>query len=213
MDESFWINKWENNDIGFHFREANPLLVKHFKRLGVSKGSRVFVPLCGKTLDIAWFLKHGYRVAGAELSGLAVKQLFAELKMKPAVIDVGGMTRYSAPDIDIFLGNIFDLTLLMLGPADAVYDRAALVAFPEDMRKRYTRHLTAITNRAPQLVITYVYDQTMMDGPPFSVTNEEVIRHFGGIYGARLLESIHVSGGLKGKCKAMENVWLLNKRS
>jgi thiopurine S-methyltransferase len=90
-----------------------------------------------------------------------------------------------------------------------VYDRAALVALPEHMRPRYAAHLTEITNRAPQLLISYVYDQRVMDGPPFSVANEEVAQHYGHRYDVRLIASTDVPGGLKGKCAATENVWLL----
>jgi thiopurine S-methyltransferase len=75
MDDNFWIQRWETNNIGFHQSEANPLLVNVFKELALAKGSRVFLPLCGKTLDIAWLLSKGYRVAGAELSELAIEQL------------------------------------------------------------------------------------------------------------------------------------------
>lgn len=212
MDANFWIQKWEKNEIAFHEGDANPLLVKHFKELSLVKASCVFVPLCGKTLDIAWLLAHGFRVAGAELSELAIKQLFAELKIRPSIINAAGMSRYSAQNIDVFAGNIFDLTQEALGPVDAVYDRAALVALPDDMRPHYARHLAAVTIQAPQLVISYVYDQKQMDGPPFSVTDAEVRRHYGEMYDARLLESVHVAGGLKGKCAATENVWLLKKR-
>ena len=75
MDESFWFQRWESNNIGFHQSEANPLLVNAFTELALAKGRRVFLPLCGKTLDIAWLLSKGYRVAGAELSELAIDQL------------------------------------------------------------------------------------------------------------------------------------------
>lgn len=209
MDANFWIQKWENNEIAFHEGEANPFLVKHFSGLPISPNSRVFVPLCGKTLDIAWLLKHGFRVAGAELSELAIKQLFAGLKTDPEVVQIGKLRRYSAQDIDIFAGNIFDLTRDKLGPVDAVYDRAALVAFPQNMRRDYTKHLASMTDVAPQLIITYVYEQRLMDGPPFSVTNEEIKQHYDSMYTMRLLESVHVTGGLKGKCEATENVWML----
>ena len=79
MDPSFWRQRWEKNEIAFHESKANPLLVKHFTELSLAKGSRVFVPLCGKTLDISWLLSNGYRVAGAELSQIAIEQLFMEL--------------------------------------------------------------------------------------------------------------------------------------
>ena len=96
-----------------------------------------------------------------------------------------------------------------LGTIDAVYDRAALVALPPEVRSRYTGHLMELTNKAPQLLICYDYDQDLMEGPPFSVSGEEIRRHYAEAYDVKLLASTDVSGGLKGKCPATENVWLL----
>ncbi|VEP15257.1 Thiopurine S-methyltransferase [Hyella patelloides LEGE 07179] len=211
MDSSFWLQKWEKNDIGFHKSEANPVLAKYFEELSLSKGSRLFVPLCGKTLDIAWLLLEGYRVTGAELVEMAVEQLFDELGMKPKISRVGEASLYSAKDINIFVGNILDVSGEILGSVDAIYDRAALVALPEEMRNRYTAHLAEITGKAPQLLVTYEYDQNLMEGPPFSISNEEVERHYSDSYDLSLIVSTDVAGGLKGKCAAKENVWLLQK--
>ncbi|WP_055076747.1 thiopurine S-methyltransferase [Pseudanabaena sp. 'Roaring Creek'] len=209
MDASFWHQKWEKNDIAFHNREANSLLVKYFKELSLVKGSLVFVPLCGKTLDISWLLSNGYRVAGAELSKIAIEQLFVELGVEPQISRIGELERYSAIDIDIFVGDIFHLSGEMLGVVDAIYDRAALVALPEALRNQYTTHLMKITHKAPQLLICYEYDQSSMAGPPFAISNEEVSQHYLGTYNLTLLSSTTVDGGLKGKCAARENVWLL----
>ena len=209
MDASFWLQKWKKNDIGFHKSEANPILVKYFKELSLVKGSRVFLPLCGKTLDIPWLLSNGYRIAGAELIEIAIEQLFIELGVEPKISGAGELKHYSAINIDIFVGDIFDVSSHMLGPVNAIYDRAALVALPEAMRNRYTAHLTEITVKAPQLLVSYEYDQNLMDGPPFSISNEEVNQHYGDNYNLTLLASTDVPGGLKGKCAAKENVWLL----
>lgn len=209
MNSSFWHQRWEKNEIGFHEDKPNPLLVKHFHELAVTRGRRIFVPLCGKTLDISWLLSRGYRVAGAELSQLAIEQLFMELGMQPEITTVGNVEQWSANNLDIFVGDIFAVSEKMLGPIDAVYDRAALVAFPEDMRKRYTAHLTEVTKKSPQLLICYEYDQSLMDGPPFSVNNEEVHRHYATTYDLTLLSSTEVAGGLKGKGPVKEDVWLL----
>lgn len=213
MDASFWRQKWEENNIAFHESEANPLLVKHFKALSLAGGSRIFLPLCGKTLDIGWLLSHGYRVAGAELSEIAIEQLFKELGMEPEVSTVDDVHHYSAKNIDIFVGNILDLSGQMLGSVDAIYDRAALVALPKEMRDRYTAHLTKITDKVPQLLICYEYDQNLMAGPPFSISDEEVRQHYKDHYNLALIASTNVSGGLKGKCAAKENVWLLRENS
>lgn len=210
MDANFWHQKWEKNEIAFHQSEANPLLVKYFSELNLAKGSRVFIPLCGKTRDIAWLLTQGYRVAGAELSKIAIEQLFNELGTKPEITRVGELEHYSAPSIDIFVGDIFELSGSLLGPVDAIYDRAALVALPVAMRDLYTKHLMQITDDASQLLISYTYDQHAIEGPPFSISNEEVNRHYADSYQLKLIASVDVAGGMKGKCPAVENVWLLN---
>ena len=209
MDASFWLDKWKDNNIAFHNSEANPLLIRYFKQLSLAEGSRVFLPLCGKTLDIAWLLSQGYRVAGAELSEIAIRQLFINLEMEPKIIEVGEIKHYSAENIDIFAGDIFDLTSSVLGSVDAIYDRAALVALPKAVRNRYTAHLMEITDKAPQMIICYEYDQTLMAGPPFSISGKEVRWHYQDSYVLSLAKSANLPNGLKGKCAAKENVWLL----
>ncbi|MEM4988317.1 thiopurine S-methyltransferase [Collimonas sp. H4R21] len=213
MEASFWHEKWKRGEINFHQSEANPLLTVHFEKLNLAKGSRVFLPLCGKTHDIAWLLASGYRVAGAELSGQAINELFKELGLAPTISEAGKLTRYSADDIDIWVGDIFDVSAEYLGPINAIYDRAALVALPADMRKRYASHLMQITGAAPQLLISYVYDQSKIDGPPFSVTEDEVRQHYGAAYQLMPVEVKDVAGGLKGKVASTETVWLLQKIS
>lgn len=212
MDPGFWHQRWEKNEIGFHENKPNPLLIKYFHELSVVKGRRIFVPLCGKTLDISWLLSSGYQVVGAELSQFAIEQLFMELGMQPEIETVGLVEQWSANNLDIFVGDIFTVSGKMLGPIDAVYDRAALVAFPEDLRNRYTAHLMEIANRSPQLLICYDYDQRLMEGPPFSVSNEEVHRHYATTYDLALIGGTEVAGGLKGKAPAKENVWLLRRK-
>jgi thiopurine S-methyltransferase len=119
--------------------------------------------------------------------------------------------RYSSENIDIFVGDIFNLSGKMLGPVDATYDRAALVALPGGVRKQYTEHLINITTHASQLLLTFAYDQNVMEGPPFSVSDDEVNQHYSDSYHLTLLTSIDIPGGLKGS-PAKENVWLLDKK-
>jgi thiopurine S-methyltransferase len=212
MEASFWHNRWQTNQTGWHERAVNPLLITHFPSLNVPLGGRVFVPLCGKSLDLGWLLSHGYDVAGVELSDLAVTQLFAELRIEPIISAVGKLRLFQGEKIDIFMGDLFDLSRKILGPVDATYDRAALVALPEPTRALYTEHLKAITTLAPQLVIGYEYDQTIVAGPPFSVTADELHRHYRDSYTLTLLDRVDVPGGLKGKCPATEHIWRLDTR-
>jgi len=209
MDASFWHQKWELGEIAFHEGQANSLLVKYFGLLKLVKGSRVFVPLCGKTQDIPWLLTQGYEVVGAELSEIAVKELFQELGIEPTISNMGSLIHYQGKNIEIFVGDIFDVTSGLIKLVDAVYDRAALVALPEAMRCQYTAHLIKITEAAPQLMICFEYDQSVMAGPPFSINPEEVMGHYESTYSLSLIESCEVEGGLKGKAMASEMVWLL----
>lgn len=211
MEPEFWHQKWESNIIGFHNNEANPLLVSNFKALTLNEGSRVFLPLCGKTLDIAWLLSKGYCVVGAELSEIAVTQLFEELGLTPNKVDLGDLTCYSAEHIDIFVGDIFHLSQKILGNVDAIYDRGAFVALPKEMRDRYSAHLIDITDGASQLLISFEYDQSQLAGPPFTISNKELHQQYQGMYEITLLASEEVIGGLKGACQAIENVWLLKQ--
>ncbi|NOT14234.1 MAG: thiopurine S-methyltransferase [Methylotenera sp.] len=210
MKHDFWHQKWEKNEIGFHLPETNPLLVAHFSALQLNQGARVFLPLCGKTLDIAWLLASGFRVVGVELSRVAIEDLFRTLNLTPRIQTLGEITHFSATNIDIFVGDIFQVSPAMLGRVDAVYDRAALVALPEEMRPAYTAQVVALSQLAPQLLICFEYEQDLHAGPPFSICDKEVKQHYQAHYQLNLLASVEVAGGLKGKCPATEHVWQLN---
>ncbi|CAH1092841.1 thiopurine S-methyltransferase [Candidatus Nitrotoga sp. 1052] len=211
MKASFWHQKWERGDIGFHENEANPLLIEHFEKLNLAKSGRVFLPLCGKSRDYAWLLASGYQVVGAELSELAITELFKELGLEPEISKVGKLIRYSAKDIDMLVGDIFDVSAEYLGPINAIYDRAALVALPAFIRQQYTSHLMNITNAAPQLLISYEYNQLLMEGPPFSVNENEVKQHYGATYQLKSVDIKNIAGGLKGKVSSTETAWLLQQ--
>lgn len=212
MEATFWQDKWNNNDIAFHERKANPMLVNNIEKLHLNPGARIFIPLCGKTIDIAWLLSKGYKVAGCELVEIAIEQLFEELNIKPDISSTGSMKIYKGNNIEIFVGDIFGLDKPMLGNIDAIYDRAALVALPFEMRQRYTKHIANISGCAPQLLIVFQYDQQLSAPPPFSISGKELENHYGGLYNIINIKAIPVLGRLKGKCPAMENAWLLIKR-
>ncbi len=209
MQREFWHEKWQSDNLGFHEGRPNSLLSKNFSTLALDKKDRVFVPLCGKTTDIDWFLSNGYCVAGAELSEKAVRQLFVDLDIVPEITGTRQLKHYSSSNIDIFVGDIFDVSSGILGHVDAVYDRAALVALPIEMRESYTSHIVEITNAAPQLLICFEYNQSLLAGPPFSIPGDEVRKYYGHHYDVSLIDNVNVDGGLKGVCAATEAAWLL----
>lgn len=174
MEPSFWHQRWENNKIGFHLGQVNPYLVQYWPDLGLHAGSRVFVPLCGKSLDMLWLAEQGHDVIGVEISPIAVRAFFEDNQLNPEVTQQGAFEIWSVDQITILLGDYFELSPAQLGEVEAVYDRASLVALPQEMRPDYVDHLNALCPSVPRLLITLDYDQACMGGPPFAVSNEEV---------------------------------------
>jgi thiopurine S-methyltransferase len=208
MDANFWHHRWETKQIGFHLSETNPWLVKYLPTFRLNSGARIFIPLCGKTLDIAYLLGQGFQVVGVELSELAIEQLFQELKVTPEISKRGAFKRYYHAGLTIYVGDFFSLTRVELGEVQGIYDRAALVALPPEMRVRYAAHMQKLAPMAPQLLITFDYDQSGFEGPPFSVSEAEVRALYAHKTLAALAEA-PVAGGLRGYYPAQERVWML----
>ena len=170
MHEDFWQERWARNEIGFHLREVNPYLQRHWPDLGLAAGAQVLVPLCGKSLDMAWLAGLGYRVLGVELAESAVIAFFAEQELTPEVDQYGAFRRYRAGAVELLCGDFFALQAADVEDCSGLYDRAALIALPEGMRERYAAHLAAILpSGCAGLLVTLDYPQAEMSGPPFAV--------------------------------------------
>ncbi len=192
MEHEFWHERWRNEQIGFHQPQGNPLLQQHWPDLGIPPESDVFVPLCGKSRDMAWLAQRGHQVVGCELSARAVEAFFREQNLEPRVETGERFTRYAAGPFTVLCGDFFQIEADDLSPATALYDRAALIAMPESMRDAYAAHLLSLLAAdAPGLLITLEYDQSRMQGPPFSVSAEEVERLFGERYGITMLAEVN----------------------
>ncbi len=177
MNPDFWLERWQHNEIGFHQQEINTHLQDYWLWLALPVGCRVFVPLCGKSRDLLWLRARGHEVLGVEVSPLAVRDFFAENGLTPQVARDGAFERCTAEGLSILCGNFFDLTPALLAGVAGVYDRASLIALPPEMRVRYAEHLATILPReAETLLVTMEYRQEEMNGPPFSVLEDEVHR-------------------------------------
>jgi thiopurine S-methyltransferase len=175
MHEEFWHARWARNEIGFHLGEVNPWLRRYWPALQLPPGSRVLVPLCGKSLDLAWLVAQGQQVLGVELSALAVEAFFAEQGLPCDVEVQGAFRRYRAGALQLWCGDFFALTAADVADCVALYDRAALIALPPALRQRYAGHLAAILPAACQgLLISLDYPGEEMAGPPFPVPPSEV---------------------------------------
>lgn len=176
-----WILRWQQGEIGWHRDQPNARLIEFMSCLKLTYAERVFVPLCGKSVDMYYLLEQGFKVLGVELSQLAIEAFFIENNLTYKVKKAGKFRVYSAPNIELYCGDYFDLDLSVLSNINAVYDRAALVALPADLRVKYVQHLYAIIPKGCRLLLlTLNYSQSQMLGPPFAVSKAEVAALYKG---------------------------------
>ncbi len=215
--KTFWLRRWEENTIGWHHHEYNPHLLGFWHLLNVPPGSRVLVPLCGKSRDMVWLAERDYRLLGVELSPIAVSSFFAELGLEPRLAEQEQFTRWQAGSYEILCGDLFALETGDLQTVDAVYDRASLVALDRDQRKVYAHFLARLLPAGCEvLLVAMDYPQQEMQGPPFSVTEAEVRELFLSAFDITLLDSLDLLQGSdryqdRGLSRMSEQVYRLCK--
>ena len=187
MQPDFWHERWRLGLIGFHQSVVEQMLEKHWDRLKSTDGG-VFVPLCGKSLDLVWLRNQGMPVKGVELSAVALESFCLEQGVLARRVNDGIFERFESPGLHLLHGDFFALKPENLGQIRAVYDRAALVALPPEMRRRYVEHMTALTTEGTKtLLMTVEYPQHQVSGPPHSVSVADVERLYGDSHSIQLL--------------------------
>jgi thiopurine S-methyltransferase len=215
MKKDFWLERWERKEIGFHENEVNVYLKQFWNELHLEQGGRVFVPLCGKSVDLKWLREQGHPVLGIELSEIAARDFFTENSHQPKISGGTKFREYEADRIRILCGDFFELSRDDLGKVSAVYDRASMVALPPEMRERYVKHLLSILPPTTQiLLITFDYPQSEMAGPPFALAAGEVEALYSMHADIRLLAQVDVLAQnprfqKRGLTRLQESVYLL----
>jgi thiopurine S-methyltransferase len=218
MHHDFWHDKWHRKEIGFHQQSINQYLKTHWNEMPLANTDTVFVPLCGKSKDIFWINDKGHPVIGIELSPLACKDLFEEAGVSAEVTPGPDFSHYRHNDIHILCGDFFRLSAEDTRLVRAVYDRAALIALPAEMRKTYVEHLNHILPRhCHMLLVSMNYPQTEMSGPPFSVNDDEISSLYAPVWQIRkLTENIlgkdDPFAKRRGLSELKETAWLLSRQ-
>lgn len=180
MDPDYWLERWRSGNTPFHQPQVNTDLQRFWPSLQLPPASSVFVPLCGKSLDMSWLRARGHSVVGVELSAPAIAEFYAAEGLHPTRNSSGRLECMEAAGYELYVGDLFDLEAGHLAAVRGVYDRAALVALPPELRARYARHLMAILPaRCSMLLLTVDYPQQQMPGPPFAVGADEIRALYG----------------------------------
>ncbi len=183
MNSANWLDRWKQNQIGFHEPGVNTYLRQYLPEFDLKPGDTIFLPLCGKAHDIAWLAQQGFQVIGVELSGIAIEAFFSEQGLHCLQSESGKFLLSKSDNISLYQGDYFDLPQEVLTECKLVYDRASLIAFDQPNRGRYCEYMhSIIPSRANILLVTLDYDQTQMTGPPFAVSQTEVDQHYQSHY-------------------------------
>lgn len=218
MESDFWLARWRTGDIGFHQPDGNELLKKYWPALELPKAATVFVPLAGKSVDMHWLTAQGHRVVGVELSELAVDQFFADAALVPDESRNARVTIKSSGRHKMLCGDFFELDPVDLDGAIAAYDRAALIALPAELRRRYAEKVASLLPAdAVALLISIDYPAGEIEGPPFPVPPAEIKKLFGDAFHIEQVESrdgLERSANLKarGVTRLEESAYLLRRR-
>ena len=181
MRDDFWLERWRTGQIGWHQTQYNPLLIEHWPKLELPEGCPVFVPLCGRSLDMVWLRRQGHRVFGIELAESAVRGFFEQQSIRFEVAEnPDGLPRFSGGGFCIYCGDYLEISAPQLGATQGTFDRGALIALPPEQRAVYADHIQrVIPDSGRVLLVTLDYDQSRAPGPPFSVPAQEVEALYG----------------------------------
>lgn len=191
---TLWHTRWAEGRTGFHMGRPHTHLADYGERWLGPGPHGIFVPLAGKTHDIPWLLRHGHRVVAVELVPKAVEDFHAEQGIAAVKRPWGAFTAWESPGLTFLQGDVLELQAEHLHGVDRVWDRAALIALPPEVRQAYValqRRLLPPGTRT--LLRTLTYDPAIMGGPPFTVPPEEVRRLYAG---APLLEELQSDDAL-----------------
>jgi thiopurine S-methyltransferase len=204
-----WSQRWTDNKLGWHKTEPHQFLIKYGSELvpqflGTDEGVtcladekdpkekvRIFVPLCGKTMDMAFLAHHTSvdEVVGCDGIRKALTDFSEEhddLGIEE-VSSVGAFDSFKGKGITLLKGNHFELDDEVTGGKfDGILDRASIVAINPDLREKYVDIMGQLIKPGGSILLVTVdrregTQEGMGAGPPFSVDDKEIQRLYANL--------------------------------
>lgn len=181
-----WEDRWKNKRIGFHLADVNDVLKDHIEKLlpkkdeeeleKVCTNRRVFVPLCGKTVDMPFLVPMADEVVGVEGIRQALEEFAeeqADLKVESKGIE-GGFERFKGEKITLLRGDYFALDDSKTGGKfGVIYDRASIVAIDPELREKYVKIIGKLIAPGGRMLLVVLErrgeEEAMKMGPPHSI--------------------------------------------
>ncbi|XP_033756355.1 probable thiopurine S-methyltransferase [Pecten maximus] len=179
-----WLNNWEGDCTPWHMSDVHEGLARYYKVL-VNKPSvqnKIFLPLCGKSVDIKWLADRGNEVVGVEAAEMGLVEFFAEQNIEYSVEAAasvkGKLFRSRDNKIRLYCCDIFDFSASVECGFSGVWDRGSIEALEFEDRKRYIELMrTLISSETGYLA--EIVERDLGKGPPYYVTADELEAGFG----------------------------------
>ena len=143
-----WASYWVRKNPGFHEGEVNVYLQRYLNLFCLQPGDTIFMPLCGKAVDILWLSQQGFHVVGVELCAPAIESFFEESRLQYEKKNSEHFVIYRSSNITLYQGDFMNLTAQQLESCQLVYDRASIVAIESFNRSAYVHQMLEIVPEA-----------------------------------------------------------------
>ncbi len=194
VDTAQWKDAWAKGRTSFHEGKPNEFLSKHVDALtGGKPAITIFVPLCGKAVDLKWLYDRGHSVVGVEVANQAIEEFFTENNLEFSKEDVDKVhgTLYKSSDgrIRLYACDLYDFSNEVESGMQAVWDRGSLVAINKEDREKYIKILRSVTSDdCRYLAEVFNYDPTKLNGPPHTILETELARILGDAWSFKFLD-------------------------
>ncbi|XP_075246699.1 uncharacterized protein LOC142340123 isoform X2 [Convolutriloba macropyga] len=181
----FYDEKYSKGYSPWHMDTVNYNLLKHYNRIQPEGEPlrKILVPMSGKTVDIKWLADKGHEVVAVEISQSACRQIFTRDNIPFEEIDCpqveGKLFKPVSGRIKAYCCDVFKFTKEVEGEFESVWERGAVIAFEEDLRKKYFEHVkTLVSKGCSWMSSIFQYDRNVYYNHPYCLNDDEIERVF-----------------------------------
>lgn len=183
MTVGMWKECWNTPNVAFHNPNLNELFIKYHDKMLTRPGMRIFVPLCGKAVEMKWLVDQGHKVVGLEAAPVPCKAFFEENNIPYEIHEMKGIhgEKYESLDhnVVIYCCDFFLFSKDVCGEIDGIWDSGGLNSMDVEDRDKYIHRIRSLMGKGCVNLTEFVnFDKSIVD-ITWSMTKEELEREFG----------------------------------
>lgn len=196
----WWRDKWRTGITHWHLKDLNPQLVRFVNHLlGGRKDGLLFIPLCGKCVDMRWLYDQGYKILAVDCCEEAILDFFREQNLVfETIVESKNAKVFQTLDgrLRIMCRDILSLDKETCGPITAIWDRGSLVAMDKENRRAYAAMMKTLVEPDFRYLLDVLhYNDWYCSGPPRNVPPELIEDLYGDCFQIELLLQRNITEG------------------